>query len=77
MAAENRTRLENGLAELPRAAADSCHPALMFTACPPMRFLPFSGSVPATSVCCCIAGRSRLRGLLEMHYAAREPVMGT
>jgi hypothetical protein len=22
-------------------------------------------------------GRSRLRGLLEMHYAAGEPVMGT
>jgi hypothetical protein len=27
---------------------------VMFTACPPMRFLPFSASVPATSVSCCI-----------------------
>jgi RNA polymerase sigma-70 factor, ECF subfamily len=77
MAAENRTRLENGLAELPERQRTVVT----------LRDVHGLSSDEVSSLLGLSAGnqrvllhrgRSRLRGLMEMHYAAAgEPVMGT
>jgi RNA polymerase sigma-70 factor (ECF subfamily) len=76
MAAENRTQLQNGLAELPERQRTVVT----------LRDVHGLSSDEVSSLLGLSAGnqrvllhrgRSRLRGLLEMHYAAGEPVMGT
>jgi RNA polymerase sigma-70 factor (ECF subfamily) len=76
MAAENRTQLQNGLAELPERQRTVVT----------LRDVHGLSSDEVSSLLGLSAGnqrvllhrgRSRLRGLLEMHYAAGEPVMRT
>jgi RNA polymerase sigma-70 factor (ECF subfamily) len=76
MAAENRTLLESGLAELPERQRTVVT----------LRDVHGLSSDEVSSLLGLSAGnqrvllhrgRSRLRGLLEKHYAGGEPVMGT
>jgi len=76
MAAESRTQLENGLAELPERQRTVVT----------LRDVHGLSSEEVSSLLGLSAGnqrvllhrgRSRLRGLLEWHFASGEPVMGT
>jgi RNA polymerase sigma-70 factor, ECF subfamily len=76
MAAENRTQLENGLAELPerQRTVVTLRDVHGLSSDEVSSFLGLSAGNQRVLL---HRGRSRLRGLLEMHYAAGEPVVGT
>jgi RNA polymerase sigma-70 factor (ECF subfamily) len=76
MAAESRTQLENGLAELPQRqrAVVTLRDVHGLSSDEVSSLLGLSGGNQRVLL---HRGRSRLRGLLELHFAAGEPVMGT
>lgn len=76
MAAENRTQLENGFAELPerQRTVVTQRDVHGLSSDEVSSFLGLSAGNQRVLL---HRGHSRLRGLLEMHYAAGEPVMGT
>jgi RNA polymerase sigma-70 factor (ECF subfamily) len=76
LAAEDHRQLENGLAELPEqqrtvVALRDVHGLTSAEVC------SFLGLSPSNQRVLLHRGRSRLRGLLEMRYAAEARVMGT
>jgi RNA polymerase sigma-70 factor, ECF subfamily len=76
MTAETRSQLENGLAELPErqrtvVALRDVHGLSSDEVC------SLLGLSAANQRVLLHQGRSRLRGLLEVHYTSGQPVMGT
>jgi RNA polymerase sigma-70 factor (ECF subfamily) len=76
MAAESRAQLENGLAKLPerQRTVVTLRDVHGFSSDEVSSFLGLSAGNQRVLL---HRGRSRLRGLLELHFAAGEPVMGT
>jgi RNA polymerase sigma-70 factor (ECF subfamily) len=76
MAAESRTQLENRLAELPerQRTVVTLRDVHSLSAEEVSSLLGVSAGNQRVLL---HRGRSRLRGLLELHYASGEPVMGT